>query len=222
MPNEMRNPEQRKYSRAYRAKLIADPICSFCKKVPHLVGRIACFQCTAEMAQADTRYRTERREARIAANLCTECGKVPPTPGIKKCALCRDRRKAAVVKHQTKKRLEAKTLGLCVECRAQLDRKGFYCSNCLIHHRVRRYKGLTAEHLSTMSKTCQICGTDKKIFIDHDHKTNAVRGMLCQDCNMGLGQFRDSIDRLRNAIKYLGYAPDPDDTPEYGLSTCVH
>ena len=39
--------------------------------------------------------------------------------------------------------------------------------------------------------------------IDHNHKTNKIRGILCGNCNMGLGHFKDNLDVLKNAIKYL-------------------
>ena len=39
--------------------------------------------------------------------------------------------------------------------------------------------------------------------IDHNHSTELVRGILCLNCNNALGFFRDSIPRLKSAIKYL-------------------
>lgn len=55
---------------------------------------------------------------------------------------------------------------------------------------------------------CAICGTDKPgrygVFcVDHCHSSGAVRGLLCQPCNHGLGNFKDSIARLAKAINYL-------------------
>ena len=40
-------------------------------------------------------------------------------------------------------------------------------------------------------------------YIDHDHKTGHVRGLLCYYCNTGIGNFDDSISRLESAITYL-------------------
>lgn len=38
---------------------------------------------------------------------------------------------------------------------------------------------------------------------DHDHVTEQFRGWLCHKCNLGLGNFADSIERLEKAINYL-------------------
>ena len=54
---------------------------------------------------------------------------------------------------------------------------------------------------------CAICGKelngDQNTHVDHDHKTDAVRGILCSNCNFMLGQAKDSIDILCKAINYL-------------------
>jgi len=39
--------------------------------------------------------------------------------------------------------------------------------------------------------------------LDHDHENGKFRGYLCHDCNRGLGNFGDSIETLKLAIKYL-------------------
>jgi len=47
------------------------------------------------------------------------------------------------------------------------------------------------------------CKTGRKLAVDHDHKTGKIRGLLCMNCNNGLGKFKDSCDLLSKAISYL-------------------
>jgi len=56
---------------------------------------------------------------------------------------------------------------------------------------------------------CAICKTSKQLgsnsglLVDHCHKTNKVRGLLCNNCNSGIGKLQDDINILYSAIKYL-------------------
>jgi hypothetical protein len=55
---------------------------------------------------------------------------------------------------------------------------------------------------------CKICFIHQKelktkLFIDHDHKTGKVRGLLCNSCNLVLGFAKDNINILEESIKYL-------------------
>lgn len=72
--------------------------------------------------------------------------------------------------------------------------------------RIRIY-GVTKEMYDKMAmkqeNKCLICGNEFKLYVDHCHKTKEIRGLLCMKCNVGLGNFKDSISNLENAIKYL-------------------
>jgi hypothetical protein len=73
--------------------------------------------------------------------------------------------------------------------------------------------GITIEQYDRMfvlqGGKCAICfnkkpgGRTKRFFIDHCHKTQKIRGLLCMRCNTGLGLFLDNSEFLFNAISYL-------------------
>lgn len=55
---------------------------------------------------------------------------------------------------------------------------------------------------------CAICGEPmRRPYLDHDHDTGAIRGVLCPSCNTGLGYFRDEAERLEAAAAYLREQP---------------
>lgn len=64
---------------------------------------------------------------------------------------------------------------------------------------------LRLDYLKRQGHRCAICGTRvaKKFCLDHDHRTGAKRGILCGQCNVGLGSFCDSPELLSKAIEYL-------------------
>lgn len=74
--------------------------------------------------------------------------------------------------------------------------------------------GITYEEFQRMraeqNNECPICGcifgevgTKDGPCVDHDHKDDCVRGLLCRTCNCGLGLLGDSPDQLQAAIDYL-------------------
>lgn len=72
--------------------------------------------------------------------------------------------------------------------------------------RLTRY-GLTPEAyyamLAAQGGRCAICGDAEPSHVDHSHASNVVRGLLCFHCNVGLGSFRESPERLSAAIRYV-------------------
>jgi hypothetical protein len=74
------------------------------------------------------------------------------------------------------------------------------------YHLRRRY-GITSADFDALVAAqgglCALCRERVPEHVDHDHVTGVVRGVLCSGCNQGLGNFRDSVAALRNAIDYL-------------------
>lgn len=74
-----------------------------------------------------------------------------------------------------------------------------------------RYKMTEDDYLALFIQhegKCAICKThqddlSKRLCIDHDHETGKIRGLLCHNCNTGIGNLRDSIALLTEATKYL-------------------
>jgi hypothetical protein len=79
--------------------------------------------------------------------------------------------------------------------------------------KLKRAYGITLAKYDEMFErqggVCAICKTDKpdnwhKHFsVDHCHTTGRIRGLLCGQCNVGLGSFKDRPEFLAKAIEYL-------------------
>lgn len=55
---------------------------------------------------------------------------------------------------------------------------------------------------------CKICKKEqetlkKPLVVDHNHTTGKIRGLLCDNCNVGLGRFNDSVSLCKECVKYL-------------------
>ena len=78
----------------------------------------------------------------------------------------------------------------------------------------RKY-GVSLNDVDEMRKDqdyrCKICGVHEEdavgkhggLYVDHCHTTGKVRGLLCHNCNAGLGHYKDDVDLLLAAIQYL-------------------
>lgn len=79
---------------------------------------------------------------------------------------------------------------------------------------LQRTYGISLEdynlHLAEQGGLCKICGNPPsgkgiggRLHVDHDHVTGAYRALLCNNCNLGLGNLQDSAELLRKAADYL-------------------
>ena len=103
----------------------------------------------------------------------------------------------------------------CKTCAAQ-DTKEWNIKN---EHRRRelylqRTYGISENEYNAMllnqNNSCLLCRTEfsdtwgaNAPVVDHCHNTGKVRGILCNECNRGLGYFHDNIKALENAVDYL-------------------
>ena len=105
----------------------------------------------------------------------------------------------------------------CKECHRELARKTQKRKrdSDANYDRIRSLKnkfGLTLDDYDRLYEqqhgVCAICGGindgGRRLLVDHDHKTERVRGLLCIRCNSLLGHAHDDVTVLAKAIAYLG------------------
>lgn len=99
------------------------------------------------------------------------------------------------------------------------DKRNCQCAKCCCERKknTRRKEQLKSRwgmtplgynrRLSKQNGVCAICGEkpdkDRNLAIDHCHKTKKIRGLLCLNCNLGLGNFKDNLDILASAVSYV-------------------
>lgn len=92
----------------------------------------------------------------------------------------------------------------CKECHKQITSE----------NSLKRKFGLTLKEYDKLAEKqdykCAICNTTEvgmpnmgRFVVDHNHDTNEVRGLLCNNCNTMLGFAGDSINTLLEGVKYL-------------------
>ncbi len=64
------------------------------------------------------------------------------------------------------------------------------------------------ELINKSNNKCEICRKERKLCVDHDHKTGKVRSMICRKCNSALGMIEDdpqiALSLSSYIQKYLG------------------
>lgn len=122
--------------------------------------------------------------------------------GVKRCRICRN---------ESAKRSRDK----CKERQRLWQRNSYKNNPDTWKSKALKLKfGITLEQFNQMYNDqqgkCKICnrtseetGDSRRLAVDHCHKTGIIRGLLCGNCNRGLGAFQDSEELLALAAKYL-------------------
>ena len=101
---------------------------------------------------------------------------------------------------------------VCKDCVKLLYTSKFvYCPKIGKNSRLKKAYGITLHDYNYMlykqNNSCAICGLQNKerygLHVDHCHHTGKIRGLLCSNCNSGIGNLRDNITLLYKAIEYL-------------------
>lgn len=102
--------------------------------------------------------------------------------------------------------------GLCVKCYPQTRREQQKASlrKSRFKASLRKYELTSVQYQAIFDSQGGLCGicagelVGREYFcLDHDHKTNKPRGLLCTNCNAGIGMFKDEPKRLIRAAEYL-------------------
>lgn len=141
------------------------------------------------------------------------------------CKLCRSEyRKQWHLKNKEANNLKSKMYDLAHPEEKRMRNKKYYENNkekhnayCYVNNRNKTYN-ITQDIYDTMLNNqkgvCAICGKKetkvgrinkkiKPLSVDHNHNTGKIRGLLCQNCNSGLGLFGDNEDLLIKAANYI-------------------
>jgi Recombination endonuclease VII. len=117
-------------------------------------------------------------------------------------------------KHKLSNVHEATLTATCEVCGpiVQIRRRGKTGFRCWLGEKAWSWAkeyGITVEDvmafLHLQSGCCAICQRQftEPFRVDHDHNTGVVRGLLCNNCNLGLGLLGDTTDAIEKALNYL-------------------
>ena len=132
---------------------------------------------------------------------------------MKACATCHTfQPRSNYYSHYTNKDGLGSSCKACVSAREKIRSKTRDNNTpARVSSKMKQKYGITLEEyekkLAMQSGVCMICGNEetngKRLAIDHNHTTKAVRGLLCNHCNLGLGKFFENPNLLTAAINYL-------------------
>ena len=138
--------------------------------------------------------------------------RIDPNRNEKKCSLC-DSIKERKYFYTDKNRKDNMT-NYCKECSLKRNKRWRdsnpkVVSESSLWTRRKIFYGITKEEFYEMMEKqnhqCAICkiSIDRSSHVDHCHSTGKVRGILCMNCNKGLGFFKDNTENIQSAIEYL-------------------
>lgn len=161
-------------------------------------------------------YERERYQARAAARGRTVTRRPPQVQipdGMKHCLRCHTTKPIGEFDRDYHRKDGHRSH--CRDCRSAAARAQYgrrKARQRRTYDTLRRM-GMSRERYDAMLEAqggvCAICGSAqttrgwKRLAVDHNHETGEILGLLCDDCNQGLGYFGDKPEILARAITYL-------------------
>ncbi len=198
-----------------RAKYTTSGVSVYCK---------ACMAANARAYRATPEGKATHRQS--TENWIAKAAGTAPAVGSKTCPKCSTEK--PLEQFPKNRRTKTGTGSYCLTCSAEMVRARRETPEGLQAHRAasKRWREANLERhadnsarwnygvergtysalLAKQNGNCAICQTPEngmRHAIDHDHATGEVRGLLCTNCNNGLGRFKDRADLLISAAKYL-------------------
>jgi hypothetical protein len=181
-------------------------------------GKFKCQKCN--QVQHLTAFRKHKQARLGIETTCKSCKehmkeeRIVKSGTLRKCRTCGDEAKNVEQLELFVKDTKSKfgRYNICKKCHTSSDSARYH--NNSLEKRCKKF-GITIDEynnfVSIQNNSCAICKKHKDDFsgrgnnfhIDHCHTSGKVRGLLCSNCNTGLGQFKDDIKSLESAIQYL-------------------
>ena len=184
----------------------------------NVTGSKFCRACSKEKRVLEFHKKSEYPDGRYPR--CIECVKnkiyLPKVKhiieGKKECSQCKQWKCVSCFGIRNNR-----SSGLASSCKACIKLKPKVVNELLRRNsELNRNYGISTkdfnELLLNQNSLCAICGiaqeelkTKKKKFlcVDHCHKTDNIRGLLCDKCNRGIGLLGDNLENLISAVEYL-------------------
>ena len=140
---------------------------------------------------------------------------LPDEHGFKKCSKCQEHK--PLEGYYSCPTMKSGYRSSCIECSKESSKRFKKSPEQIKAGHLKHDYGLTVEEYAKMYKEqdglCAICGKPETVrnhshvisalAVDHNHETGRVRGLLCSNCNKGIGNLKEDETILLNAIEYL-------------------
>jgi len=219
-------------TRSDKKKLLG--LCYQCSS-PAEPGRVLCLKHSISGNEASKRMRAKKKSAGVCLQCeapatdgvrCTEHAKVHREDYRRaleagKCPSCGQPSRGSCGTCKEKQRVWRKSVKAAGRCPSHVEEgliPGVRCRKCArtnFESNLRASYGLSVEEYAWMeleqSRKCKICLEIPVagLVVDHNHKTGAVRALLCGPCNRTIGHAEESPERLLAAARYLNAGSRP-------------